>query len=269
MTKEPKSGKTKRLLQGCFLLLSSFFFVSCGNNWIPLSVDETIGSQSASQINNGMAGLQILDESEYPEPYAYLNKLKDEIIASGKVKHANDFKWELKIVEDDSVLNAFCLPGGYIYVYTGLIKYLDSDHALAGVLGHEMAHADLRHGTSQMVQKMGLSLVIQLIFGGDVSQLVNIGANLVGLTFSRNDEKEADLASVEYLYPTSLDARGAGVFFEKLQKEGKDPGMIEFLSTHPNPENRVQKINDHWEKLGGKKGKVDKRAYQQMVETLP
>lgn len=252
-----------------YLTLIVLFFSSCGNSWIPLSLDDTLGSQSAAQINEGMAGMSVLDESDYPEAYAYLNGIKSKILASGNVKHADDFKWELKIIEDDSVLNAFCLPGGYIYVYTGLMKYLDSEHALAGVLGHEMAHADLRHGTSQLVKNMGLSLALQLIFGGDASQLVNIGANLVSLSFSRSDEKDADMKSVEYLYNTELDARGTGVFFEKLQNDGKDPEIVEFLSTHPNPENRVEEINNKWKSLGGKKGITNKDSYKKMIKTLP
>ncbi len=254
--------------QFLILLFIPLLFTSCGNSWIPLSVDETLGSQSATQINEGMAGMVVLEEADYPEAYKYLNNLKDKILASGKVKHANDFKWELKIIDDDSVLNAFCLPGGYIYVYTGLMKYLDSEHALAGVLGHEMAHADLRHGTSQLVKNMGLSLALQLIFGGDASQLVNIGANLVSLSFSRGDETEADMQSVEYLYSTELDARGTGVFFDKIQKEGKDPDIVEFLSTHPNPDNRVEEINQKWEELGGKTGKKNTESYQKMLATL-
>jgi predicted Zn-dependent protease len=251
------------------LFTGLLFLSACGNSWIPISVDETLGSQSAAQINGGSMAIEILDETEYPESYEYLNRLKDKILASGKVAHAKDFNWELKIIKDDSVLNAFCLPGGYIYVYTGLMKYLDSEDALAGVLGHEMAHADLRHGSTQMIKNMGLSLGLQLIFGGDASQLVNIGANLVSLSFSRSDEKEADMRSVEYLYETELDARGTGIFFDKLQKEGKDEGMAEFLSTHPNPENRVEEINRKWKELGGKKGKNNKEAYQKMLKTLP
>jgi beta-barrel assembly-enhancing protease len=249
-------------------LLIPILFSSCGNSWIPLSVDETLGSQSAAQINEGLSGMVILEEADYPEAYQYLNALKDKILASGKVQHASDFKWELKIIEDDSVLNAFCLPGGYIYVYTGLMKYLDSEDALAGVLGHEMAHADLRHGTSQLVKNMGLSLALQLIFGGDASQLVNIGANLISLSFSRGDETEADMQSVEYLYHTELDARGTGVFFDKLQKEGKDPEIVEFLSTHPNPDNRVEEIHKKWQTLGGKTGKRNADAYKRMLSTL-
>jgi predicted Zn-dependent protease len=251
------------------IFVSTLFLSSCGNGWIPISVDETLGSQSASQINQGAMSMEILDETEHSSSYKYLNKLKDKILASGKVKHSKDFNWELKIIKDDSVLNAFCLPGGYIYVYTGLMKYLDSEDALAGVLGHEMAHADLRHGTTQMVKNMGLSLGLQLIFGGDASQLINIGANLISLSFSRGDEKEADMRSVEYLYETELDARGTGIFFDKLQKEGKDAGVIEFLSTHPNPENRVEEINRKWKELGGKKGKNNKEAYQKMLKSLP
>lgn len=233
-----------------------------------MSLDDTLGSNSAEQINNGMPGMEVLDETDYPEAYEYLNDLKSKILASGKVKHGEDFKWELKIIKDDSVLNAFCLPGGYIYVYTGLMKYLETEHALAGVIGHEMAHADLRHGTTQLVKNMGLSLALQLIFGGDASQLVNIGANLISLSFSRSDEKDADMKSVEYLYNTELDARGTGVFFEKIQKDGKNPEIVEFLSTHPNPDNRVEEINNKWIELGGKEGLENRQKYQSMLKTL-
>jgi len=243
-------------------------FSSCGNSWIPLSLDDTLGSNSADQINNGMAGMKVLDEADYPEAYNYLNELKLKILTSGNVKHGEDFKWELKIIEDDSVLNAFCLPGGYIYVYTGLMKYLDTEHALAGVIGHEMAHADLRHGTTQLVKNMGLSLALQLIFGGDASQLINLGANLIALSFSRSDEKDADMKSVEYLYNTELDARGTGVFFEKIQKDGKNPEIAEFLSTHPSPDNRVEEINNKWKSLGGKIGLENKEKYKKMLKTL-
>ncbi len=251
-----------------FYTLLVILFSSCGNSWIPLSLDDTLGSNSAAQINNGMPGMEVLDETDYPEAYEYLNNLKSKILASGKVKHGEDFKWELKIIKDDSVLNAFCLPGGYIYVYTGLMKYLETEHALAGVIGHEMAHADLRHGTTQLVKNMGLSLALQLIFGGDASQLVNIGANLIALSFSRSDEKDADMKSVEYLYNTELDARGTGVFFKKIQKDGKNPEIVEFLSTHPNPDNRVEEINNKWMELGGKKGLENRQKYQSMLKTL-
>jgi beta-barrel assembly-enhancing protease len=255
-------------VRNLIFLLSIFFLSSCGGDWLPISLDENLGYQSSQQVEeNGF--FKIVDESEYPEAYSSLNKLKDKILASGQLKHRDDFRWELKIIEDDSVLNAFCLPGGYIYVFTGLIKYLPNESALAGVLGHEMAHADMRHGTKQMVKNMGIGLILQFIFGVDNSSLLNIGANLLSLSFSRSDEKEADLKSVNYLYATDYDARGVATFFEKLKKENKDPELIEFISTHPNPDNRIEEILKEWKRLGAKKGEKYTNEYQILKNNLP
>ena len=95
------------------------------------------------------AALQNLGDDEayvlnMPNP-AWTPMMDDEHVAD-----FSDFDWELKIIHDDETLNAFCAPGGYIYVYTGLIKFLAHEDNLAGVIGHEIAHADLRHSTQQL-----------------------------------------------------------------------------------------------------------------------
>ncbi len=261
------NGYLRILLPASWLLLSS-----CGSGFVdivPLSIDQQLGEQSAAEIEANPAAFDILERAEFPEPYTVVERIKDKILNSGAVEHGRDFEWDLKIVHDDSVLNAFCLPGGRIYVYTGLIKYLNSEDALAGVLGHEMAHADLRHSTGQLVKNAGLGLAIQLIFGVDNSMLVSLGANLLSLSFSRSDEADADLRSVEYLYQTDLDARGVARFFEQLQADHKDPGVIEFISTHPNPEHRVKHILEKWKELGGKEGERFEGEYRKMKSTLP
>jgi predicted Zn-dependent protease len=252
-----------------FFAIACTFLSACNGNWIPIGIDQTIGEQGRTEINNNASAFSILDEVDYPLPYQRLNLMRDKILATGKIKHQTDFNWEIKIINDDSVLNAFCLPGGYIYVYTGLIKYLNSEDALAGVLAHEMAHADKRHASNQLIKNLGLSFVLEYIIGTGNSGLLNIGANLLNLSFSRGHESEADMSSVEYLYLTDYDARGAAVFFEKLKKEKKDEGLIEFISTHPNPENRVEKIHAKWRELGGNSGKKYKAEYKKMLEKLP
>jgi predicted Zn-dependent protease len=170
-------------------------------------------------------------------------------------------------LNNDTILNAFCTPGGYIYVYTGLIHYLDSEDQLAGVLGHEIAHADLRHSTEQMTKNYGLRLAIQF-FLGDVTLLGTIAGGLAGLTFSRDDETESDLQSVRYLYDTDYDPRGVARFFEKMEQRGESLGPLVFLSTHPNPENRVKNIMTEWKRLGSKKGKVNKEEYDALKKNL-
>ena len=191
------------------------------------------------------------------------------LLASGEVKHKDDFVWRVRILNDDKTLNAFCLPGGYIYVYTGLIKYLTSEDQLAGVLGHEIAHADLRHSTQQMTKQFGLGILITAVTGGDPGLLTQIGSQLINLGFSRTAETEADRKAVDYLYPTRYDARGVSRFFEKLIADKKDGRVPGFLSTHPNPDNRIEAIMLYWKKKGGKIGTTDASRYAKLKKDLP
>src|SRR5690606_36932859 len=143
-------------------------------------------------------------------------------------------------------LNAFATPGGYIYVYTGLIKYLDNVDALAGVLGHEIAHADLRHTSRNLQKQYGVSMLLSILVGDNASQLEQIAAQLAGtvagLQFSREYETESDLRSVEYLAETEYACDGAKIFFQKLEAAGQGGGLPQFLSTHPSPDNRIENI---------------------------
>lgn len=237
-------------------------------NVFDVQEDVDLGKQFNEQILSDPHQYPILDRKENEELYQDIDALVNDILKSKAIKHRNDFKWEVFIIKNDSILNAFATPGGYVYVYTGLIKYLDSKDQLAGVLGHEIAHADLRHSTEQLTKSYGLSLLIKFFFG-DNGTLANMAGNLVGLQFSRADETEADMQSVIYLYDTKYDPRGVARFFEKMEAQGETLGPLVFLSTHPNPENRVQKIMLKWKELGSKKGVSDKEGYEEIKKLLP
>lgn len=231
--------------------------------------DKQLGLQVKEEIASRPAEFPVLDESQYSAAYSHLNRMKDSIMNSGNVTYRDEFLWELKIIHDDSVLNAFCAPGGYIYVYTGLIKFLDSEDQLAGVLGHEIAHADKRHTTKQLTKSYGIGLLLQVVLGENAALLQQIAQGLISLKFSRNHEAEADEYSVKYLCPTAYNAAGAAGFFQKLidlQQAGSTP---EFLSTHPSSENRVQDISAHKTAFGcSGTGTFDSR-YQQLIRSLP
>lgn len=203
--------------------------------------DKDLGAKVDAEIRANPSKYKILDRSSNTQAYAYLEAMKNEILNGGEVKFKDEFVWQLSIIDDDSTLNAFCTPGGYIYVYTGLIKYLDNSSSLAGVMGHEIAHADRRHSSKQMQQKYGISILLSLLSNTNknVALLGQVTASLTSLAFSRADETEADKYSVKYLCPTHYEAAGAAHFFEKIGTSSTPA----FLSTHPSPENRVQKIN--------------------------
>lgn len=227
------------------LLIFPLFVVltSCEDGVVLFSLedDKAMGASVDAEIESDPASYPILNPATNQQAYAYLNGMKDIILNSGEVKYKDEFVWQLHIIDDDAVLNAFCTPGGYIYVYTGLIKYLDDGSSLAGVMGHEMGHADGRHSSKQMQKQYGVATLLQVLTGGDPGALAQLAGNLVNLSFSRSDETDADNRSVRYLCPTNFEAAGAANFFQKIIDEG-NPSPPQFLSTHPNPDNRVENI---------------------------
>ena len=209
-----------------------------GLNVFSIEQDKQLGKQVAAEIEGNTAEYPILDSAKNVKAYKYIYGIRDKILNTGKVKYKDEFKWQVRIVDNDEVLNAFCTPGGYIYFYTGIIKYLDNEAQLAGVMGHEMGHADLRHSTRQMTKIYGIQILAAAALG-DQQALAQITTGLIGLQFSRSHETEADRMSVEYLCPTSWPADGGAGFFEKIQAGGGG-GTPEFLSTHPSPANRIE-----------------------------
>ena len=214
-------------------------------NLFTIEDDIALGKQTVQQIASEPAEYPILDPNTHQAAYAYLNAMRDAILTSSEFEHKNDFEWKLFIIDRDDVQNAFCTPGGYIYVYTGLMKYLDDASSLAGVIGHEMAHADKRHSTRQMTEQYGIETLLSFV-GGNAQQIASISAQLVSLKFSRNHETESDTYSVKYLCQTKYRADGAADFFEKIGSQG----IPAFLSTHPDPGDRVNNIKKQKTELG-------------------
>lgn len=226
-----------------FLLAEVLLLPGCGVNVFSVEDDINLGEQLKTEYLNS-SDMHILPEEDYPEAYAYLNGIKNNILNSGHVKHKDDFDWDLFIVEDDEVVNAFCIPGGHIFVYTGLIRYLDSEDQLAGIMGHEIAHADQRHGTQQMTKVYGIRLLMEIALGNDQDALSGLAENLLDLGFSRSHETDADMKSVEYLCETAYNPDGFAQFFQKMKGDGTANGYVFFLSTHPDPGNRVERIHE-------------------------
>lgn len=231
------------------LIITAFTFNSCKKDapFVPffsISDDRKLGAQVAAEIANKPAEYPVLDSAQNPAVYQYLYAIRNQILNSGKIVYKDDFSWRLKIIKDDSTLNAFCTPGGYIYVYTGIIKYLDSKDQFAGVLGHEMAHADRRHTSRSMQAQYGVEILLNVILGKDNAMISEIASGIYQLQNSKEHEKEADEYSVKYLCPTSYNAAGAAGFFSKLEASGIECGGIQqFFSTHPCPDNRIANIN--------------------------
>ncbi|MDI9319800.1 MAG: M48 family metalloprotease [Phycisphaerales bacterium] len=226
-------------------MLSSFLILSsCGKNGglniFFIEGDKTLGLQTKNQIESAPANYPILNLATNTQAYAYINALRDEILASDQITHKDDFAWEVKIVKDDNVQNALGPPGGF-YVYTGLIKYLDNPSSLAGVMGHEMAHADMRHSTNQMTKQYGIPTMLDVVLGKNQGLRTQVSSQLISLQFSRTDESQADEYSVQYLCSTQYHSDGATNFFQKIIDQGGATPPA-FLSSHPSPDDRVKNI---------------------------
>ncbi len=236
-------------------------------NLFSIDQDKQLGAQVAHEIDSNPKEYPVIDSAKNVALYAYMYKVRNLILNSGQVKLKDQFEWRVRVIQNDSVMNAFCTPGGYIYVYTGILKFLDSEDQLAGVLGHEIGHADMRHSTRQMTQMYGVQILLDVI-AGKHEAIKQISGAIIGLKFSRNHETEADACSVRYLCPTPYKADGGAGFFEKIQNLGgaKQP---EFLSTHPDPGNRIEHFHTAKEEQNCQGNNQFKTEYAQMLKLLP
>jgi len=261
-------------------LISLSVIYSCGANIYSVQDDVELGKEIQQQIKDESAQFPVL--KGHQEVKDYVSGLGRYVLQNSKyIQYNKVFPYQFEIIHDDSTVNAFCIPGGYIYVYTGLIKYLDSEAALTGVIGHEIAHAEKRHMTQRLTSYYGVSIIMSLVLGSNPSQLGEIAANLfVGLGFlanSRADEEEADNYSIKYLTGTKYYPGSITYFFDKIKEEqrkkGETPGDLErLLATHPLPQDRIDNVSLKLSKIKPKpdptKG-LFTEEYQRMKSKLP
>ena len=258
-----------------FILLSFLIINGCQKedndlNIFTVNQDIEFGQQLDTQVRENPDQYPVLDRSQYTEAYQHLERIRDEILQSDELIYADRFDWKVTIIHDDEVLNAFAAPGGYMYFYTGLIKFLDEESQFAGVMAHEIAHADRRHSTDMLTKAYGFEILLSIILGEDPGTLAEIASELAlglgRLQFSKKNEYEADEYSVKYLNDTEYHPKGISGFFEKLDTS---PTLPEFLSTHPSPENRLEEIDRVWEELGSPDGGTFPERYNEFKNSLP
>jgi beta-barrel assembly-enhancing protease len=269
--------KTKLFIVSLFIGITSIM-ISCdedgGINFFTVEQDIEFGEEFHLQLLANPAEYPLIDPSDAPTAYNHLERIRNALITSPNLKYGTKFSWDVYLIDNDSVLNAFCVPGGKMYFYTGLIKFLENEAQFAGVMAHEMAHADKRHSTKIMTKQYGFSLLLSAILGDDPDLLVGIAAELAqglgSLYFSRDNEYEADEFAVKYTNDASGDndfyPKGIAGFFEMM---GTQTRSLEFLSTHPDPGNRVEAINTVWVSLGSPAGETYETRYQGFKASLP
>ncbi len=241
---------------------------ACGLNVFPVQDDIELGAQLRDEINSDPESFPVVARMDAPEAYDELERMLDVVLDSEDIQYRDEFAWEIYLIDDDKTLNAFAGPGGYIWIYTGIMRYLKVEDHFVGVLGHEAAHADLRHSTEQLTQTLGIDLLLDVVLGNDRGAISQVTEGLLSLRFSRSDEAQADEFSVRYLCDSEYAADGAAGFFRQIQEDG-GVGIPEFLSSHPSPDNRVEDITAQAQELGCPTDLAAEADWQAVLATLP
>lgn len=225
-----------------------------GSLLLPVSEEQQLGNQLASQVNQEE---KILDNQQVQ---AYVDRIGQRMVqASGDRR----FKYQFTVIDKPNEVNAFALPGGHIYVYSGLIRAADNEAELASVLGHEVGHVVERHAASQLGAQFGLQTLAALALGNNPGQIEQLAAGVAAQGYlmknSRDAERQADDDGLRYTVKAGYDPRAMPAFFQKLQKiAGGDPNAIEaFFSSHPGSGERVKTTTEQIRKMGNPTGKTE------------
>jgi Zn-dependent protease with chaperone function len=261
--KSPWSGRRAFLLAGGALAAGSALGqVKVGEasrlrSLVPADKLEAMASGEYAKLLEQAQAKQVLA----PESHAQVQRLRSisaRLIADAARwnDRARKWKWEVNLIGTQSI-NAFCMPGGKIAVFTGILDKLKlSDDEVAMVLGHEMAHALREHARERIAKSQGtgalLSLGAQLFGLGDLGNAAaSVGTRLLTLKFGRDDEIEADLIGLDLGARTGFDPKASVTLWQKMAKASGNKGGPAFLSTHPSGTDRIKRLRDNIPRVEG------------------
>lgn len=227
------------------LLTQCAFFGFAGPMLVSESDEARLGAEFDAHLRSDPAA-----KKEYPVFVAntperkafqdYVLGLANEVYAAVPKSEKPGYPFKFTLIDAD-VQNAFAVPGGYVYIYTGIIKSMKDESELVGVIGHEIAHVTRHHYRDALAKEAGLSILLQVLVGEDAGQLKKVVAqtfgSLASLSVSRDNETDADKYGTKYTAGTGRNPLGIAKYFERV----KNPGPA-WLSTHPAPKNRVETV---------------------------
>jgi Zn-dependent protease with chaperone function len=215
------------------LWFGSDLLVELAVDRIPLAWEQKLGE---SAYHDFLAGQEIVKDGQ---AIAAVKEMTDRL---ARQIPDNPYTFDVTVVKSD-VVNAFALPGGYVVVFTGLMKKAENPEEVAGVLAHELNHVLQRHGLERIVKQLGFVAVVSIVLGNQqgLGQVMKqLGVELMTLKFGRAQETEADMTGLQLLHRAKIDPSGMITFFERLAE--KDEGRVEWLSTHPMSGARAERL---------------------------
>ena len=266
-------------LLSLFVLSGLFTIYSCATNPVTGKKEFMLLSEQKERA---------MGEQSDPEIVAYFGLYQDQQLqnfidtkgeAMADISHRSSLDWEFKIV-DSPVVNAFAVPGGFVYFTRGIMAHFNNEAEFAGVLGHEIGHVTARHSAQQYSKSMlaQVGLTVGMVVSETFSQFANVlgqGVGILFLKFGRDAERESDKLGAEYSSKIGYDAMEMAEFFNTLQRKseiaGQEP-VPSFLSTHPHPADRLEKVREYAEfwknKLKRDDFKVNRNSYLRMIDGI-
>ncbi len=265
----PITQTIKSIIYLAFLVMTVSGLIGCG----VVSQINLFTDQEEIQLGKNFSGQIEKEIQVYQDPVVttYIVELGQYLAKHSKRK---GITYHFKVVDTD-VVNAFALPGGYLYVNLGLIRASETESELAGVIAHEIGHVVGKHGAEQLTKQLGLSAMVELVLGKDQNQIEKIVAGIVTtgtlIKYSRDDETEADEYAVQEMYDAGIHPEGIATFFEKLLKLQKNqPSQIEqIFSTHPPTDERIINVRSRIAALPPKSNlRRDSSRFQQIKRRI-
>ena len=205
---------------------------------VSLQQDIEIGRKYAPEIEKQMGG-RIADE----ELQNYIDGVGQSIV---RVSDNHDFEYHFVALNDKSV-NAFALPGGYVFITKGMLANLTTEAQLAGILAHETVHIVVRDSSNMMSNQIGADILLSVVTSEETPRSVltaaDVARQIIGLKYSREDERTADLGGMDYMVSAGYNPYGMVETMQMLQNQ-QQFRPVEFLSTHPAPENRISYLTE-------------------------
>jgi len=254
----------------CIILFTSFFTCTETISRFLISDEDEVklGNKFRKEITS--------DTETYP-PFKGDSRVKNYIDSIGALlanvqKDRDTLTFTFTIIDKPNEVNAFAIPGGHVFIYTGLLKSAESGAEVANVLAHEIGHITKYHGRNLLLQQTAVGYVNAMLFGDSSSvagAVAGLLENMVFLGFSRDNEFQADSCAVAYTTKAGINPAGMRLFLDKLRTEyGEQPKIFEPFSTHPPLSDRIDKVELVIDTLGGASMSSDAKMFKEEYATI-